>query len=168
MADDDEPDDDQPELPFDSYDLEDTQCTHIARCVLEAGHKGVHRYKVRSVRRRPDLAANPGADHAAIQRDPRDTAEYAKWSVMPKTGSQRLAVLEFIIDRGETGATHQEIFQQLHLSYSAATTRSQELEQGGWIVDSGRRRDTIAGNPAIVWVLSEEGRWRLKELDREW
>lgn len=158
---------------FDGWDLEPDQCDHTVRCLLKPGHKGPHRYKPRYVRPAPDIAADPGVNAAAIQADPRDTSEWAQWAVLPRTGSQRLAVLDFIIGRGEEGATHQEIRDGIvtdaggQLSYSSSTTRPQELEKGGWIMDSGMRRETRAGNPAIVWVLSEEGRWKLKNLGDE-
>lgn len=41
----------------------------------------------------------------------------------------------------------------LHQSASAARNT---LMKDGWIIDSGVRRNTPQGNPAIVWIINKE------------
>lgn len=51
-----------------------------------------------------------------------------------------------------------------HIERPSAGNRRGELVTGGWVIDSGRRRPTRSGQPAVVWVLSAEGRARTGAL----
>jgi hypothetical protein len=113
---------------------------------------------------RRELRDDPTVLAGALQREPRDTSRAALYATMPRTGTQRWEALLYIRDQGERGATHEEIRLRFDWSYSASTTRPQELEMGEWIEDSGRRRRTTRGQDAIVWVLSAEGRRKLTAL----
>jgi hypothetical protein len=98
----------------------------------------------------------------AIQRKARETSRIARLRLLPNVTAQLRDVLDFYYRRQQRGATHEEVRRVLHISYSASTTRSQDLEKSGWIMDSGRERDTTRGNPAMVWVITEKGNREIK------
>lgn len=65
----------------------------------------------------------------------------------------RLRVLRFFEQRGELGATDDEIEQALSFLHQTASPRRVELAQAGLIRRTKRRRPTRHGSPADVWVL---------------
>ena len=101
-----------------------------------------------------------GAHHAM----PRSTELEAAYRVMPRTGTQRLAVLLAIGAAGDHGLTDQEIAEQTGLYLYSAAPRRNELMLGGWVEDSGRRRATGRGGNAIAWRLTTRGRFELDPL----
>jgi hypothetical protein len=87
-----------------------------------------------------------------------DTERTAASLVAPRSGTQRYAVLVELRLRGERGATDWELHREAGVGARphVAGTRREELIADGWpIVDSGRRRPTDTGTPAIVWRLEE-------------
>ena len=58
-------------------------------------------------------------------------------------------------ERGEHGATDQEIQDALQLASNTEIPRRWELVNAGAVVASKRKRLTRSNCPAIVWVLSE-------------
>ncbi len=97
-----------------------------------------------------------------VHSDPRAGVEkLAALKVFPRTGTQRGMVLEAIAASGDRGMTHDEIEQIKDVSPRAHRTRRKELEIGGWVKDSGRRRDTATKTAAIVWVLTDAARAKL-------
>jgi len=105
----------------------------------------------------PQLS-DPGKDMLGkFHRDPQRTEQPAAEDTYPRTGTQRLRVLNAIRQAEPDGLTDRELQQNLRIR--RARTRRQELVEGGWVEDSGRTRkleDTK--NKAIVWVLSERAR----------
>jgi hypothetical protein len=99
-----------------------------------------------------------GASH----RDAGDTESGAALAQLPKSGTDRRKVLNFIGEQGERGATDEELSLGIPLRLYTAAPRRNELRDGGWVVDSGRRRPTTTGTAAIVWVLSPAGRGQWK------
>lgn len=88
-----------------------------------------------------------------------DTEISAAERVLPRSGSQRRRILERFVAMGGQGSTDYEAGQALGIFRWVAGTRREELIRDGWpIVDSGLRRPTDTGSPAIVWTLLEEGR----------
>ena len=81
-----------------------------------------------------------------------DTSEAAADAIAPDLGKLQELVGNFIRDRGERGATDNEIQAELDLSGSTERPRRRELEQMRLIVDSGTKRRTQSGNWATVWV----------------
>ena len=65
------------------------------------------------------------------------------------------AVLSMLRERGEHGATDQEIQDALQLPSNTEIPRRWELVNAGAVVASGRKRKTRSNCPATVWVLSE-------------
>lgn len=102
----------------------------------------------------PDPAADrPGRCHAGGT----DTEREAARLVAPRTGSQRAWVLERLKQVGRNGATDFELWESgIGARPHVPATRREELIADGWpIRDSGMRRMTDTGSPAIVWVLAE-------------
>ena len=63
----------------------------------------------------------------------------------------RREVFDLIDQRGEHGATCDEIEVMLDLTHQCASPRCTELREKGLIVDSGRRRITRSGRRAAVY-----------------
>lgn len=91
--------------------------------------------------------------HTYLPREPADTQVEAAARVAPKTPTQRQRVHTFIGSRGPMGATDEEIGYALNLSQNSVRPRRLELVEAGLVKDSERRRNTVGGNPAIVWVV---------------
>lgn len=85
-----------------------------------------------------------------------DTSHTAARSVMPRTGTQRRRVLDFIARRGRLGATDLEVQEALGMNGNTERPRRVELVDAGLITDSGRRA-TVHGHPMIVWVATVDG-----------
>jgi len=85
----------------------------------------------------------------------RTTSLAALEKSLPKLGSNRAKIYQFIIDKQEYGATDQEI--QTHLKMPGDTLRPARLSlsKDDLIYDSGKTRQNINGNQCIVWVSSE-------------
>lgn len=83
----------------------------------------------------------------------RVTSRDAAAKVLPKTGTQRRAVLDAIVEaytRGHGGATDPELQRHLSLPPNSMRPRRVELAQAGLVDDSGKRR-RHQGNEHIVW-----------------
>lgn len=87
-----------------------------------------------------------------------DTERAAAELVTPRTGTQRARVLDYIGEAGQRGATDEEVAAGLGMLANTERPRRVELEEGGWVRDSGRRRDTASGTAAVVWELTIVGR----------
>lgn len=91
----------------------------------------------------------------------------------------RRRVLRFVVERG--GATDDEMQRQLPplepgtmpgIAGNSQRPRRFELVQAGILVDSGAKRSTVSGTPAVVWKLTGELTtgsvlWLLGKLDGE-
>lgn len=112
----------------------------------------------------PSLFDRPLSD-PAVNRPGRahrgDTEIAAAYAVWPRTGSVRLRVLTSIARAGTEGRTDQELEHRLDLARPSPGNRRGELVTGGWVRDSGLRRPTTSGNPAVVWVLTDSAQARL-------
>lgn len=92
-----------------------------------------------------------------------DTSLLAAEAISSVAGKLRLEVLR-LIAASPNGLTDEEGIAASGMPSSTYRPRRVELSigykdiPGGWIEDSGRRRDTIAGKPAKVWVATEKGR----------
>lgn len=81
-----------------------------------------------------------------------DTSLVAARSVAPSAGQMRSRVLVEIRERGVAGATCDEVEQVLQMQHQTASARIRELVLEGRLVDSGYRRPTRSGHPAVIWV----------------
>lgn len=95
------------------------------------------------------------ANEVQVAANAPETSVLAAERAMPGSGSMRARILGFIVDRGLTGATDEEIEKSLGLRHQSASARRNELARDGWIKDSGERRKTSSGSEATVWVFRE-------------
>jgi hypothetical protein len=84
------------------------------------------------------------------------TSKEAAKSILPKVGTQRHAVMEFIRTQGIKGATDEEVQTALNLRVQSETPRRVELVRDGLVHDSGSTRQTSSDKPATVWVASSK------------
>lgn len=107
--------------------------------------------------------SDPDEPHAYVRHDASGTSANAAWVALPRSGTQRRRVGEFIYQAGDYGATDAEIADALGLLLHSVNPRRLELQEGGWIEDSGARRPVVRPNQpqityAIVWVMTPRGR----------
>lgn len=76
----------------------------------------------------------------------------------PKSGTQRQRVLAYLVDRGDHGATRQEIAAALNMSDDSVRPRVVELIEGGWALASQTTRRTRLGEEAEVLVATLRAR----------
>jgi len=103
---------------------------------------------------RPD----PDGHAMKLPAHPTDTQVEAADRAQPTAGTARRRVLDLIRFYGEVGATDEQIAKALGMNPNTERPRRKELEEMGWIRDSGERRKTASGSPAIVWTFSPEVR----------
>lgn len=93
-----------------------------------------------------------------MHRFPTPSEKLAALQVMPRTGTQRMRILQHIANAGWRGATSGEIEVFLHMRQSSIAGRLNDLEQGGWIHRNGEKRPAPnTGAPNDVWILTERG-----------
>jgi hypothetical protein len=88
------------------------------------------------------------------------TSAEAARLIDPLSNHLRAAVFDFIVGRGARGATDDEMQRGIPMKHQTQGPRRLELKRHGLIVDSGLRRPTGSGRPAVVWVAA-----RLVEAD---
>ena len=103
----------------------------------------------------------PGQSHRGASKAERDAA-LAQW---PASGTNRMLVLNAIWRSGSDGLTHEELANATGLYHYTAAPRCTELKRGGWVRDSGRTRTTSQGKEATVWVVTDAGLARFRELE---
>jgi len=77
--------------------------------------------------------------------------------VLPKTGSLRRKVYEYILNQGLRGATDQEIEKTLQIEGNTVRPTRISLVKDGYILDTGTTRKNQHDNDCIVWRAVEEG-----------
>lgn len=92
-------------------------------------------------------------DHAYLGK--KQTSRDAAKSILPKTGTQRARVFDYIVSRETFGATDEEICQALEMNPSSVRPRRLELLEANLIELSPQRRLTSSGQKAIVWIKGE-------------
>lgn len=114
----------------------------------------------------PSLLGHLSDPHAntagAAHRRAGQTERQAAWRAMPKSGTDRLLVLQAIAE-SDAGLTDAEIADTTGLYRYTAAPRRVELMKGGWVRDSGRTRTSGSHVAQIVWILTDEAAARLKE-----
>jgi hypothetical protein len=96
-------------------------------------------------------------NHVYVAKNARGTSRWAANRVMPKTGSIRLSVYEYLIRQGLRGATDNEMQQALQMSGDTQRPSRVKLLRDGLIIDSGTTRINLNGNPATVWRAIDTG-----------
>lgn len=90
--------------------------------------------------------------HVAIHKNAQETSRIAAEKILPKTGTKRRIIYDMIKDSGMFGLCDHEIEQKTGWLHQSASSVRNGLMKDGWIKDSGLRRTTPSGNPAICWV----------------
>lgn len=134
-----------------TVDVEDLRL--VLDVLAELGHHaGPHQ---------PALAMADGRLRAAIPAAGPGSVDGARFAALPKPGTPRHRVLTAIWAAMPEGCTDQELEHELGLARPTPGNRRGELVAGGWVEDSGRRRATTKGKPAVVWVLTATAQARL-------
>jgi hypothetical protein len=94
----------------------------------------------------------------------------AKWVTSLSHGTPlapRIFYMIYWCDRDRVGSwggyTTDELIVRTGKGHASVSARVNELANAGWIVDSGQRRATRSGQPAIVWVASEAAKAAFEE-----
>ncbi len=66
----------------------------------------------------------------------------------------RERVMNYLMSRGDEGATDEEMQNGIPLAQNSQRPRRIECCQGGLVRDSGRTRKTKSGRKAVVWVVT--------------
>ena len=61
-----------------------------------------------------------------------------------------------IVEASRDGLTAYEIYARTQLPQNSVAARVCNLAAEGWLIDSGRRRETSTGSIATVWVVANE------------
>ena len=81
-----------------------------------------------------------------------ETSKAAADSMKPIAGSIKHRVYDFILRRGSTGATDDEIEVGLRLTHQTASARRRNLELAGALVKTDNKRPTRSGRSAFVYT----------------
>lgn len=81
-----------------------------------------------------------------------ETSEAAAEAIKPHRVAQWRKIHDRLVLAGWDGLTDQEIQHATNLDPSTERPRRGELVDAGLIYDSGRKRRTLSGRRAIVWV----------------
>ena len=86
-----------------------------------------------------------------VAKNAKRTSQLAAEKALPKSGSKRRAVYDFIISRGFYGATDDEIQEALGMEGNTVRPTRGGLVEDGFIEDRGITRKNKHGNQCIVW-----------------
>ena len=81
------------------------------------------------------------------------TSKAAADAIQPELNALQRKVLFFLMERGNVGATDEEMQRYIPMSASTQRPRRVELVGLGLVRDSGKTRETVSGRQAVVWVL---------------
>lgn len=93
--------------------------------------------------------SRPAVNRPVVAVGRQATSRAAATAALPKSGSNRARILDYI--RTAEGATDEEIEVALKLSGNTVRPCRVSLVNDGWVTDSGQRRPVRSGNFAIVW-----------------
>ena len=77
-------------------------------------------------------------------------------AVLPKTGTWRRKIYDYVQARGFDGATDQEIEIALHLSGNTERPTRITLVRDNYLIDTGRTRKNELGHECIVWACANQ------------
>ena len=89
-----------------------------------------------------------------ISQNHPETSQQTLAMYIGKTGTLREMVYNAIDGRGVEGATDDELEIELARSHQSVSGARNTLMKDGLLEDSGLRRTTRYGNPAIVWYIA--------------
>lgn len=85
-----------------------------------------------------------------------NTRATAAAAIAPMKPNMLRQVFDFVVNRGERGATDEEIAYALGMRESTARARRVELRDNGQVRDSLRRRRSCAGRQCVIWIATGE------------
>ena len=92
-----------------------------------------------------------------IANNAQRTSITAAMNVLPRTGSLRRKIYEYILAQGLRGATDQEIESTLKIDGNTVRPTRISLWKDGYIIDTGTTRKNNNHNDCIVWRTVQEG-----------
>lgn len=92
-----------------------------------------------------------------IARRARNTSRQAAEKHLPRSGSTRATIYEYIMRQGMRGATDYEIQKYLKIDGNTVRPSRITLFKDGLIVDAGTTRANDNGNQCTVWRAVEQG-----------
>lgn len=112
----------------------------------------------------PGLSDPKANELTKVRADGPDTSNNAKLDAYPRSGTRKWRALRAFYRQAQPpyvhrriGLTDYELSEVLSILRGSASKVRGHLAEGGWVNDSGHRRNTDTGSPAIVWVLTAEG-----------
>ena len=100
--------------------------------------------------------ADPAENGAILGKS--DESKKAALRAFPKSGTDRMRVLNLIHGYDDVGGLTDEQMQTLlKMSPNSQRPRRVELVDGGWVQDSGKIRIVESGGTAAVWCLTAKG-----------
>lgn len=96
-------------------------------------------------------------DKVKIARNAQRTSVLAAEKALPRSGTKRRRVYDYIVNRGLHGATDDEIQDALGIDGNTVRPTRGGLVEDGHIIDTGITRKNKHGNECIVWRCAEQG-----------
>jgi transcription initiation factor IIE alpha subunit len=92
-----------------------------------------------------------------IARNAQRTSVMAAERALPRSGTKRRLVYDFIERCGMRGATDDEIQATLNIDGNTVRPTRGSLVEDGYIIDTGTTRKNKHGNECIVWRCADQG-----------
>ena len=92
-----------------------------------------------------------------IARNAQRTSVMAAEKALPRSGTKRRMVYDFIERCGIRGATDDEIEATLGIDGNTVRPTRGGLVEDGYIINTGTTRKNKHGNECIVWRCAEQG-----------
>jgi transcription initiation factor IIE alpha subunit len=93
------------------------------------------------------------ADKVVIARKANINSIEAALKALPKSGTKRRKIYEYLERQGVIGATDEEIETALQISGNTVRPTRGGLVEDGFVKDAGFNRPTRSGNDATVWTV---------------
>lgn len=94
-------------------------------------------------------------NEARIGKNSPETSRIAALKALPRTGTKKEKIYNLIKEQGMFGLCDHEIEKATGWKHQSASAMRNSLMRDGWVIDSGARRNTDEGNPAIVWIACD-------------
>lgn len=92
-----------------------------------------------------------------IAKNAQRTSVMAAERALPRSGTKRRLVYDFIERCGMRGATDDEIQATLNIEGNTVRPTRGSLVEDGYIIDTGTTRKNKHGNECIVWRCADQG-----------
>jgi hypothetical protein len=113
--------------------------------IADAMRDAIQRYRAE----RPPIDGN----HTTPGKNP--LSQDAARRALGRSGTARERIYS-IVKASRDGLTAYEIYNRTQLPQNSVAARVCNLAAEGWLIDSGRRRETSTGSIATVWVAANE------------